>query len=61
MSIKKFRDRARAFWLEIGSAKTKLDDALTRGVTSGLGTSNPGEGETNRGKEDESRADIDRR
>ena len=47
--------------MEIGSAKTKLDDALTRGVTSGLGTFNSGEAETSRGKEDESRADIDRR
>ena len=49
------------FGLEIGSANKDRDDALTRGVTSGLRTTNPGEGEPNTGKEDESRADIDRR
>ena len=49
------------FGLEIGSANKARDDALTRGVTSGLRTTNPGEGEPNRGKEDASRADIDRR
>lgn len=59
--IQKRCRREAPFGLEIGSAKTKLDDALTRGVTSGLGTFNSGEGETSRGKEDESRADIDRR